>query len=191
MVLSGSRLYFFRSNDSQPALSIQTIVPLRAGVAIVDAAYKKYPHVFRILAGDGSQVLIKAPDDDAVAEWMARINCAAAFKTTEVERRTDGSQPESKQRVQLLEEKLAALDEDLNAIDDRLERSLRLFKQLVAMVPLTRHGRTKAVQYASATRERLKELYMSEQRLTCYKDVLELDLNIEYEISGCSPFSPL
>ncbi|KAJ2790703.1 hypothetical protein GGI18_001632, partial [Coemansia linderi] len=116
MVLSGSRLYFFRSNDAaqseaqqhqqpahsnggpdsgslassggggRPAMSIQTIVPLREGVAIVDAAYKKYPHVFRILAGDGSQVLIKAANDDAVAEWMARINCAAAFKTMGVER---------------------------------------------------------------------------------------------------------
>ncbi|KAJ2863384.1 hypothetical protein GGH94_003649 [Coemansia aciculifera] len=225
MVLSGSRLYFFRSNDGaqseaqqqhlvnsaggpdtgsqqslasggsgRPAMSIQTIVPLREGVAIVDAAYKKYPHVFRILAGDGSQVLIKAPNDDAVAEWMARINCAAAFKTMEIERRTaDASSAatsqqteaqRSEQRAQLLETKLATLDEDLNAIDDRLERSLRLFKQLVAMVPLTRQGRTRTVQYASAARERLKELYMSEQRLTCYKDVLELDLAIEYELGG-------
>ncbi|KAJ2068436.1 hypothetical protein GGI08_000874, partial [Coemansia sp. S2] len=179
MVLSGSRLYFFRSNDGaqsesqqqhlvssaggpdvgsqqslassgRSAMSIQTIVPLREGVAIVDAAYKKYPHVFRILAGDGSQVLIKAPNDDAVAEWMARINCAAAFKTMEIERRTaDASSAatspqteaeRSEQRAQLLEAKLATLDDDLNAIDDRLERSLRLFKQLVAMVPLTRQG---------------------------------------------------
>ncbi|KAJ2766529.1 hypothetical protein GGI18_005985 [Coemansia linderi] len=93
------------------------------------------------------------------------------------------------QRAQLLETKLSALDEDLNAIDDRLERSLRLFKQLVAMVPLTRQGRTRTVQYASAARERLKELYMSEQRLTCYKDVLELDLAIEYELGGHTTFS--
>ncbi|KAJ2743664.1 hypothetical protein GGI20_003584 [Coemansia sp. BCRC 34301] len=231
MVLSGSRLYFFRSNDaaqsegqqslhgspadmglqqsttsgggssssSKPAMSIQTIVPLREGVAIVDAAYKKYPHVFRILAGDGSQVLIKAPSDDAVAEWMARINCAAAFKTMEIERRSADSSAatpgqteaqRSEQRARLLETKLAALDEDLNVIDDRLERSLRLFKQLVAMVPLTRHGRTKTVQYASTARERLKELYMSEQRLTCYKDVLELDLAIEYELGAHGTFDP-
>ncbi|KAJ2416696.1 hypothetical protein GGI10_000766 [Coemansia sp. RSA 2530] len=233
MVLSGSRLYFFRSNDAaqseaqqhqqpahsnggpdsgslassggggRPAMSIQTIVPLREGVAIVDAAYKKYPHVFRILAGDGSQVLIKAANDDAVAEWMARINCAAAFKTMGVERRSADSSSSSssaatsqesearlgEQRAQLLETKLSALDEDLNAIDDRLERSLRLFKQLVAMVPLTRQGRTRTVQYASAARERLKELYMSEQRLTCYKDVLELDLAIEYELGGHTTFS--
>ncbi|KAJ2029248.1 hypothetical protein H4S03_007493 [Coemansia sp. S3946] len=227
MVLSGSRLYFFRSNDGaqsesqqqhlvssaggpdvgsqqslassgRSAMSIQTIVPLREGVAIVDAAYKKYPHVFRILAGDGSQVLIKAPNDDAVAEWMARINCAAAFKTMEIERRTaDASSAatspqteaeRSEQRAQLLETKLATLDDDLNAIDDRLERSLRLFKQLVAMVPLTRQGRTRTVQYATAARERLKELYMSEQRLTCYKDVLELDLAIEYELGGHTVF---
>ncbi|KAJ2316504.1 hypothetical protein GGI00_006991, partial [Coemansia sp. RSA 2681] len=102
------------------------------------------------------------------------------------------SEQPSEQRARLLEAKLAALDDDLNQIDDRLERCLRLFKQLVAMVPLTRHGRTRAVQYASAARERLKELYVSEQRLTCYKDVLELDLAIEYELVGYnSSFSSL
>ncbi|KAJ2465190.1 hypothetical protein GGI02_004773, partial [Coemansia sp. RSA 2322] len=166
MVLSGSRLFFFRPAAAaaaaplqQPAMSIQAIVPLRDGVAVVDAAYKKYPHVFRILAGDGSQVLIKAPADDAVAEWMARINCAAAFKTTGIERRAAlSSAPpapppapaDSARRARLLEESLASLDENLNAIDDNLERSLRLFKQLAAMVPLTRHARTKAMHYVAA-----------------------------------------
>ncbi|KAJ1897404.1 hypothetical protein LPJ81_004544 [Coemansia sp. IMI 209127] len=226
MVLSGSRLYLFRPNDAahsemishmpastspdaaqKPAVSIQSIIPLRNGVAVVDAAYKKYPHVFRVLAGDGSEVLVKAPSDDAVAEWMARINCAAAFKTMEVDRRTLASilpdpvdasdstiDPEapasvsapagSEQRAQLLESKAATLDTRLNDIDDDLERNLRLFKQLVSMVPLTRQGRSKTVHYANSVRTRLKELYLSEQRLTCYKDVIELDLAIEYELAG-------
>ncbi|KAJ1770623.1 hypothetical protein LPJ74_002998, partial [Coemansia sp. RSA 1843] len=227
MVLSGSRLYLFRPNDSahsetrasasasaspdavqKAAVAIQSIIPLRNGVAVVDTAYKKYPHVFRILAGDGSEVLVKTPSDDAVAEWMARINCAAAFKTMEVDRRTLASilpdpadasdstiDPEthapapsapaaSEQRTRLLETKAANLDARLNDIDDNLERNLRLFKQLVSMVPLTRQGRTKTVHYANAVRSRLKDLYLDEQRLTCYKDVLELDLAIEYELAG-------
>ncbi|KAJ2600613.1 hypothetical protein EV177_007111, partial [Coemansia sp. RSA 1804] len=224
MVLSGSRLYLFRPNDAahsataaespvgcapmpvspdtatpKPAVSIQSIIPLRNGVAVVDSAYTKYPHVFRILAGDGSEVLVKAPSDDAVAEWMARINCAAAFKSTEVERRTLAADPTgfpsalpetpvastvgSEQRARLLESRIAALDARLNGIDDGLERSLRLFKQLASMVPLTRQGRTKTVHHANAVRRRLKDLYLSEQRLTCYKDVLELDLAIEYELA--------
>ncbi|KAJ2664030.1 hypothetical protein IWW48_001042 [Coemansia sp. RSA 1200] len=224
MVLSGSRLYLFRPNDAvhsttaaespvgcapmpvspdtatpKPAVSIQSIIPLRNGVAVVDSAYTKYPHVFRILAGDGSEVLVKAPSDDAVAEWMARINCAAAFKSTEVERRTLAADPTgfpsalpetpiastvgSEQRARLLESKIAALDARLNGIDDSLERNLRLFKQLASMVPLTRQGRTKTVHHANAVRCRLKDLYLSEQRLTCYKDVLELDLAIEYELA--------
>ncbi|KAJ2612216.1 hypothetical protein H4S08_002791 [Coemansia sp. RSA 1365] len=218
MVLSGSRLYLFRPSDaahadgqgspesatmsqsaaSRSAMAIQTIISLRNGVAIVDSAYNKYPHVFRILADNGSEMLVKAPDDDAVAEWMARVNCAAAFKTMEIERRMfdepsenaasggSGSNPDtdSEPRAQLLERKLESLDERLHGIDDKLERCLRLFKQLASMVPLTRQGRSKIVQYAAQARERLKELYMSEQRLTCYKDVLELDLAIEYELEG-------
>ncbi|PIA17614.1 hypothetical protein COEREDRAFT_96543 [Coemansia reversa NRRL 1564] len=218
MVLSGSRLYLFRPSDaahadgqgspesaimsqsaaSRSAMAIQTIISLRNGVAIVDSGYNKYPHVFRILVDNGSEMLVKAPDDDAVAEWMARINCAAAFKTMEIERRMfndpsedvasggSGGNPESdlEPRARLLERKLESLDERLHGIDDKLERCLRLFKQLASMVPLTRQGRSKIVQYASQARERLKELYVSEQRLTCYKDVLELDLAIEYELEG-------
>ncbi|KAJ2355878.1 hypothetical protein GGF43_002420, partial [Coemansia sp. RSA 2618] len=193
MVLSGSRLYMFRASDGghndspdptgRAAMTIQTITSLRNGVAIVDSAYKKYPHVFRILADDGSEMLVKAADDDAVAEWMARINCAAAFKSMDVERRSPILPGADQSRTLKLENRLESLDERLNAIDDRLEHSLRLFKQLASMVPLTRQGRAKTVQYAGVVRQRLKELYLDEQRLTCYKDVLELDLAIEYELA--------
>ncbi|KAI8326091.1 hypothetical protein GQ54DRAFT_307826 [Martensiomyces pterosporus] len=217
MVLSGSRLYFFRINDaahsehqaapnaaafrqamspgsasSKSPMSIQTIIPLRHGVAVVDSAYNKYPHVFRILAGDQSQILIKAPSDDAVAEWMARINCAAAFKTMEVDRRVldDSAPAPGGDRVLRLESRLNTLDKRLATIDDKLERSLRLFKQLATLAPLTRQARGRIVQYAQAAKERLKELYLVEQRLTCYKDVLELDLVIEYELASHHVLDP-
>ncbi|KAJ1816928.1 hypothetical protein LPJ75_001866, partial [Coemansia sp. RSA 2598] len=182
LVLSGSRLYFFRPDagshhDHTQAQAIMSIVPLRHGVAIVDSQYNKYPHVFRILAGDGGQILIKASDDDSVAEWMARINCAAAFKTMEVARREKPFMPDPA-RAQLLETRLLSLDSQLSAIDDKLERYLRLFKQLAAMVPLTKASRTKIVHHADQVRDKLKEVYLNEQRLTCYKDVLHLDLTI-------------
>ncbi|KAJ2160160.1 hypothetical protein GGF46_002473 [Coemansia sp. RSA 552] len=180
MVLSGSRLYFFRRHDA--AMAVQTIVSLRSGVAVVDAAYTKYAHVFRILADDGSEMLVKADDDDAVAEWMARINCAAAFKTMDIDRRSPDTAESSADRACQLERCLKDLDARLEQIDDQLELRLRRFRQLASMVPLTRQGRTRSVQYADAARARLKELYLSEQRLTCYKDVLSLDLAIEYEI---------
>ncbi|KAJ1857714.1 hypothetical protein LPJ76_001552 [Coemansia sp. RSA 638] len=193
MVLSGSRLYMFRSSDgghsespdpaARAAMTIQTITSLRNGVAIVDAAYIKYPHVFRILADDGSEMLVKAADDDAVAEWMARINCAAAFKSMGIERRSLDSPESDGSRALELESRLESLDQRLAAIDDSLEHNLRLFKQLASMVPLTRQGRAKTVQYASTVRQRLKGLYLDEQRLTCYVDVLELDLAIEYELA--------
>lgn len=217
MALSGSRLYFFRPTadsgqaNGKSARTIQSIISLRHGVAIVDTKYKKYPHVFRVLGADGCQILIKAPDDDAVAEWMARINCAAAFKTMGVERRpvapsslamatataasdshsgpTSLSPPantnrsNSESRTALLRSKLAALNHQLNDIDDRLERSLRLFKQIVSLVPLTRYARSRSAQYLKSARERLQELYLLELQLTCYKDVLELDLAIENELS--------
>ncbi|KAJ2650574.1 hypothetical protein IWW40_002311 [Coemansia sp. RSA 1250] len=189
MVLSGSRLYMFRASDGgheadggRGAMAVQTIISLRNGVAVVDAGYKKYPHVFRILADDGSEMLVKAPDDDAVAEWMARINCAAAFKSVGVERRTLEASDGSGSRAQQLEERLESLEGKLEAIDDQLEHRLRLFKQLASMVPLTRQGRTRTVQFGEAVRRQLTRLYVDEQRLTCYKDVLELDLAIEYEL---------
>ncbi|KAJ1883996.1 hypothetical protein LPJ66_010823 [Kickxella alabastrina] len=188
LVLSGSRLYFFRpesaaNHSAHAAQAIQAIVPLRHGVAIVDSKYKKYPHVFRVMADDGSLILIKAANDDAVAEWMARINCAAAFKTMDLARREKPIIPDPA-RARLLEEHLTALDAQLSEIDDGLERSLRLFKQLAAMVPLTKAGRTKIVVFADQVRNKLAEIYLSEQRLTCYKDVLHLDLTIEYELSA-------
>ncbi|KAJ2850021.1 hypothetical protein IWW36_002206 [Coemansia brasiliensis] len=189
MVLSGSRLYMFRASDGgheadpgRGAMAVQTIISLRNGVAVVDAGYKKYPHVFRILADDGSEMLVKAPDDDAVAEWMARINCAAAFKSMGVERRTLEASDASGSRAQQLEERLESLEGKLEAIDDQLEHRLRLFKQLASMVPLTRQGRAKTIQFGEAVRQQLTRLYVDEQRLTCYKDVLELDLAIEYEL---------
>ncbi|KAJ2454128.1 hypothetical protein EV183_001730 [Coemansia sp. RSA 2336] len=189
MVLSGSRLYMFRASDGgheadggRGAMVVQTIISLRNGVAVVDAGYKKYPHVFRILADDGSEMLVKAPDDDAVAEWMARINCAAAFKSMGVERRTLEASDGSGSRAQQLEERLESLESRLEAIDDQLEHRLRLFKQLASMVPLTRQGRTRTVQFGEGVRRQLTRLYVDEQRLTCYKDVLELDLAIEYEL---------
>ncbi|KAJ2703901.1 hypothetical protein FB645_003721 [Coemansia sp. IMI 203386] len=189
LVLSGSRLYFLRPDangthhDHTQAQAIMSIVPLRHGVAIVDAQYNKYPHVFRILAGDGSQILIKAADDDAVAEWMARINCAAAFKSTDIARREKPFMPDPA-RAHLLETRLLALDAQLSAIDDKLERHLRLFKQLAAMVPLTKASRSKIVQHADHVRGKLSDVFLDEQRLTCYKDVLHLDLTIEYELSA-------
>ncbi|KAJ2787085.1 hypothetical protein GGI15_001018 [Coemansia interrupta] len=194
LVLSGSRLYFLRPDtgslhDQTQAQGIMSIVPLRHGVAIVDSQYNKYPHVFRVLAGDGSQILIKASDDDSVAEWMAQINCAAAFKSMDVARREKPIMSDPA-RARLLEERLLSLDEKLSAIDDKLERFLRLFKQLAMMVPLTKASRTKIVHHADQVREKLSEIYLDDQRLTCYKDVLQLDLTIEYELGAHDKESP-
>ncbi|KAJ2316434.1 hypothetical protein IWW52_003650, partial [Coemansia sp. RSA 2704] len=152
MVLSGSRLYMFRAGaGGQAAMAVQTIVSLRNGVAVADAAYTKYAHVFRILADDGSEMLVRAADDDAVAEWMARINCAAAFKSVDIERRAPGpASPGAASpgaRALQLERCLETLDSRLRAIDDRLERCLRLFKQLASLVPLTRQARARTVQH--------------------------------------------
>ncbi|KAJ1939921.1 hypothetical protein EC988_007178, partial [Linderina pennispora] len=80
--------------------------------------------------------------------------------------------------------RLEKLDQKLADLDQKLARSLRLFKQLAVLVPLTRQGKARVVQHAQAVRETLKDLYLAEQRLICYKDVLELDLDIEYEITG-------
>ncbi|KAJ1722371.1 hypothetical protein LPJ53_003202 [Coemansia erecta] len=188
LVLSGSRLYFLRPDagslhDQTQAQGIMSIVSMRHGVAIVDSRYNKYPHVFRILADDGSQILIKASDDDSVAEWMAQINCAAAFKSMDVARREKPIMSDPA-RARLLEERLLSLDGKLSAIDDKLERYLRLFKQLALMVPLTKASRTKIVHHADQVREKLSEIYLDDQRLTCYKDVLQLDLTIEYELGA-------
>ncbi|KAJ2126248.1 hypothetical protein GGH17_005043 [Coemansia sp. RSA 788] len=100
-----------------------------------------------------------------------------------IERRSSDSPESDGSRALELESRLESLDQRLAAIDDSLEHSLRLFKQLASMVPLTRQGRAKTVQYASTVRQRLKGLYLDEQRLTCYVDVLELDLAIEYELA--------
>lgn len=67
---------------SSPVLRPVQIISLTNTVSIYDESYTKYPHVFRLLTGDGQQFLFRAKDDEDLDDWMAKINYAATSKTT-------------------------------------------------------------------------------------------------------------
>lgn len=57
------------------------IISLENAVCVYDESYTKYPHVMRLLTGDGQQFLFKAKDSDDLDDWMAKINYVATAKT--------------------------------------------------------------------------------------------------------------
>ncbi|KAJ1915330.1 hypothetical protein H4219_004383 [Mycoemilia scoparia] len=190
--------------------SLTTIIPMRGGVAVLDRSYTKHSHVFRVVAGDNRQILFRASDDDTVAEWMARVNYAATFKSMEIPPRVssdengyifgsldfdfsldrNASTLPSKcstdctyvSRLSLLEARLCGLERHLAELEDALERDLRIHHQLTVLIPLKRSSRSRGLQAVQQTGNRLQKRYLDLQRFECYRDVLALDLLIEQEL---------
>lgn len=75
------------SSFSSSQLRPVQIISLNEAVCVYDETYTKYPHVFRLLTGDGQQFLMHAKDDAEVDDWMSKINYAATSKTTGVKLR--------------------------------------------------------------------------------------------------------
>ncbi|GAA5990108.1 hypothetical protein JCM10908_005824 [Rhodotorula pacifica] len=57
------------------------VLSLAHSVAILDASYAKYRHVFRLIAPAGRQYLFQAHDPDELNSWLHAINFAASFKS--------------------------------------------------------------------------------------------------------------
>ncbi|KAI8341844.1 hypothetical protein BC941DRAFT_175030 [Chlamydoabsidia padenii] len=60
------------------------IVSLLDAVCLYDDAYQKYPHVFRLVTGDGQQFLLRGDSAEDVDDWVQKINYMSTMKTTGV-----------------------------------------------------------------------------------------------------------
>ncbi|KAF8761626.1 Pleckstrin homology domain [Rhizoctonia solani] len=95
VVLTGSQLLLFREtawallDPRQPSpetssLRPEEVVSLKDAIALYDASYDKYTHVFRFILPTGRQQLIQAADEQDMNEWISRINYASALRSAGV-----------------------------------------------------------------------------------------------------------
>jgi hypothetical protein len=112
-ILTGAQLYFFRNtgwvkslmhqydnhikagNDGTPLIfnpPLQEFKPdalmsTYAAVALHDAAYKKHKNAFIYVRQGGLEEVLLADNEEEMNDWLAKLNYAAAFRTTGVKMR--------------------------------------------------------------------------------------------------------
>ncbi|KAF4996475.1 hypothetical protein FGRMN_4472 [Fusarium graminum] len=112
-ILTGAQLYFFRNtgwvkslmhqydnhikagNDGTPLIfnpPLQEFKPdglmsTYAAVALHDAAYKKHKNAFIYVRQGGIEEVLLADNEEEMNDWLAKLNYAAAFRTTGVKMR--------------------------------------------------------------------------------------------------------
>ncbi|KAF8078454.1 hypothetical protein FPV67DRAFT_1557780 [Lyophyllum atratum] len=103
VVLTGSQLLFFRDpswasslvahSDGHailPQLALfkpDELLSVKGAIAVYDKSYTKYENTFRFALADGRRILLQAPNDKELNEWMAGVNYASAFKSAGVRMR--------------------------------------------------------------------------------------------------------
>ncbi|KAK4241225.1 hypothetical protein C8A03DRAFT_12467 [Achaetomium macrosporum] len=112
-ILTGAQLYFFRNTAWVKGLMHQQKDHLRKGhdgdpcifkppleqfkpdalmstdgaVALMDSSYNKHKHAFVYVRHGGIEEVLLAEDDDEMNDWLAKLNYAAAFRTSGVRMR--------------------------------------------------------------------------------------------------------
>ncbi|CAO3578521.1 unnamed protein product [Absidia cylindrospora] len=82
------------SSSSTLYLRPVQIISLSDCVCLYDDAYQKYPHVFRLITGDGQQFLIRGDSAEDADDWIQKINYMSTMKTTSVRLRPKSSATE-------------------------------------------------------------------------------------------------
>ncbi|KAI8369074.1 hypothetical protein BD560DRAFT_397943 [Blakeslea trispora] len=138
------------------------IVSLSYAVCICDEQYTKYPHVFRLITGDGQQFLMRAEDDQDMEDWMLKINYAATIKTTGVRLRPHNhptvrshqsdKDPQS-DRAKREERARAKVHELSDRIDEQvrlLDRELQLRRNLMVLAPQQKSTKDRILSFSDA-----------------------------------------
>ncbi|KAI7904561.1 uncharacterized protein BX663DRAFT_321041 [Cokeromyces recurvatus] len=174
------------------------IISLSYAVCIYDEEYTKYPHVFRLITGDGQQFLFRTEDDKEMEDWMLKINYAATLKTTGIRMRPITTMPSLAKRSfsssgysnlanqqkyadrlkremkanEKVEELTIRIDEQVKLLD----RELQLRRNLMVLTPYIRPTRDRILAFADSVGKRIKSKRIELQRLQCYRDFLECEL---------------
>jgi len=169
------------------------IVSLSYAICICDEEYTKYPHVFRLITGDGQQFLLRAQDDQDMEDWMLKINYAATLKTTGVRMRPTKKPSSSNESTQSIDtnkynadrlkreekarEKVIELSQRIDEQVKLLDRELQLRRNLMALIPCQKATKDRILLFADTVGKKLKTKRIELQRLQCYRDYLECELS--------------
>ncbi|GAA5798560.1 hypothetical protein HPULCUR_003965 [Helicostylum pulchrum] len=177
------------SNHNNTYLRPVQIVSLSYAICICDEEYTKYPHVFRLITGDGQQFLLRADNEKEMDDWMLKINYAATLKTTGVrmrptKRATSDTSDSKEQRYHTdrlkREEKGRDKAQELSdRIDEQvklLDRELQLRRNLMVLSPYQKSTKDRILSFAETLGKRIKIKRIELQRLICYRDFLESEL---------------
>ncbi|KAI8881195.1 hypothetical protein K501DRAFT_253687 [Backusella circina FSU 941] len=196
-VTSLSSLYSNTSNPSLQSSPIPThtssflrpvqIISLSYAICICDEEYKKYPHVFRLITGDGQQFLLRADNDEDMQDWMMKINYASTLKTTGVKlrpskrpnesaRSIDDSRTEHRSREEKAREKVQELTDRIGEQVKLLDRELKLRSNLMVFVPFQKSTKDRILVFAEGVGKRIRTKRIELQRLECYREYLESEL---------------
>jgi hypothetical protein len=112
-ILTGAQLYFFRNtawikslmhqqkehlkkgNEGDPCIfkppldqfKPDALISTEGAVALVDSSYTKHKHAFVYVRHGGLEEILLAEDEDEMNDWLAKLNYAAAFRTSGVRMR--------------------------------------------------------------------------------------------------------
>lgn len=112
-ILTGAQLYFFRNttwvkhlmhqqkdhlrkgHDGDPCIfkppldqfKPDALMSTEGAVALMDTSYNKHKHAFLYVRHGGFEEVLLAEDDDDMNDWLAKLNYAAAFRTSGVRMR--------------------------------------------------------------------------------------------------------
>ncbi|CAK7264101.1 hypothetical protein SEPCBS119000_000827 [Sporothrix epigloea] len=110
-ILTGPKVYFFRNTSWVKGLIHQyethikhghdgipiifkppvddfkpdNIMQTKGAVALLDSSYKKHKHAFTFVRNNGDEEVLLADDEDDMNDWLAKLNYAAAFQTSDVQ----------------------------------------------------------------------------------------------------------
>ncbi|KAK3297564.1 uncharacterized protein B0H64DRAFT_339440 [Chaetomium fimeti] len=112
-ILTGAQLYFFRNtawikqlmhqqrdhlkkgHDSDPCIfkppldqfKPDALISTDGAVALMDSSYNKHKHAFLYVRHGGFEEILLAEDENEMNDWLAKLNYAAAFRTSGVRMR--------------------------------------------------------------------------------------------------------
>lgn len=171
------------SSSFQSYLRPVQIVSLSYAVCIYDDSYKKYPYTFRLITGDGQQFLLRADNEKDMEDWMLKINYAATLKTTGVRIKPTSKRQEQKQSIEKIKVEDQAkekVEELTSRIDEQvriLDRELQLRRNLMVLQPFQKATKDRIISFADTLGKRIRTKRIELQRLQCYRDYLECELN--------------
>ncbi|KAI7866893.1 hypothetical protein BDF14DRAFT_1808891 [Spinellus fusiger] len=160
------------------------ICSLTDAICIYDESYTKYPHVARFITGDGQQFLLRAENDEALEDWMLKINYAATLKTAHVRPPSwdDAADPreekvaERRKKEERMAAKIYDYTQSIRDYHASLDQDLQLRRNLMVLIPLQKSTRDRMIALAHVVAKKVRGKRIQLQRLECYREFLEKEM---------------